>query len=129
MLTPEVSRAIEEIRSECADAPLTIREDGSGGAYVILERVALGGPWLQEDTWLGFHLSFQYPYADVYPHFVRRDLARRDGGPLGDALSPVAAFESRPAIQVSRRSNHRVAGVETAAIKLLKVLQWLRTRP
>ena len=107
MLTADVAHAIEEVRREFPGAPLTVREDGSRGAYVTLEGVALGGPWLSPDTWIGFHVSFQYPYSDVYPHFVRRDLARRDGQPLGDALSPVNGFEGRAAIQVSRRSNHR----------------------
>jgi hypothetical protein len=129
VLTSEVSRAIEEVADEFPGCPLVVREDGSGGAYLLVEGVPLSGPWVQTDTWVGFQVSFQYPYSDVYPHFVRRDLARRDGGPLGEALSPVPSFEGRPAVQISRRSNRREASIETAAMKLHKVLEWLGTRP
>jgi hypothetical protein len=66
-------------------------------------------------------------YADVYPIFVRGDLAREDGAALGEAMTS-ATFQGRPAIQVSRRSNHLVATVDTAAIKFQKVLEWLTSR-
>ena len=129
MATPDVTRAIEEVVAAFPDSARTVREDGAGGAYVILESVPLSGPWQQTETWMGFLIGFQYPYSDVYPHFVRRDLARRDGQPLGEALSLGGPFEGRPAVQVSRRSNKRDPVFETAAMKLVKVLEWLRTRP
>jgi len=106
---------------------VTTREDGEGGAYVIVEEVDLGDPWQQPTTWIGFRITFQYPYIDVYPHYVRGDLARADGQPLGDAMSPTT-FEERPAIQASRRSNRWDPRLDTAAIKLQKVLLWLRNR-
>ena len=72
-------------------------------------------------------IPFNCPYADVYPHFVRGDLTRLDGQPLGEATSP-GTFDGRPAVQISRRSNRRDQA-ETPLLKALKVLEWLRRRP
>jgi hypothetical protein len=127
-MTPEVEHAIAELKETWPDTTVTIRPDTQGGALVILEDVPLFPPYAQASTWVGFQLSFQYPYADVYPHFVRGDLQRSDGKPLGEALTP-ATFDGRPAIQVSRRSNRHEPEFQTAAIKLHKVLEWMRTRP
>ncbi len=105
-----------------------MRDDGEGGAYVIVENVQLGAAYAQDTTWVGFRITFQYPYADVYPHYVRGDLTRRDGQPLGEAMSPTT-FEDRPTVQISRRSNNLDPRRDTAALKLQKVLMWLRSRP
>lgn len=126
-MTPEVAEAIDEIRASFPEATVSIREDGEGGAFVILDPVDPGANYLQRETWIGFRITFQYPYADVYPHFVGGDLARSDGAPLGDGMS-ATSFEGRPAIQISRRSNRIDATTDTAVIKLLKVLKWLASR-
>ncbi|MGY3478417.1 hypothetical protein [Bradyrhizobium ottawaense] len=125
--TPIIMKAIEQIRASLPDCPLNAVPDGSGGAYVTLDKVPLGKPWAQPDTWIGFLISFQYPYADVYPHFVRPDLRRADGKPLGEGLGQ-AQFRNEPAVQISRRSNRLNPATDTACLKLLKVLQWLRSR-
>lgn len=127
MLTPEVARAIEELRATFPNSVVTTREDGQGGAAIIVEDVPLGDPYAQDSTWTGFVISFQYPYADVYPLFVRGDLSRADGKPLGEATS-TGSFENRPAIQISRRSNRLGEARQTAAQKVLKVIAWLRRR-
>lgn len=127
-ITPEVLRALEEIKSNFPECTQVIREDGEGGAYTILEDVPLGSPYNQSTTWVGFRITFQYPYSDVYPHFVRGDLSRIDGKGLGEATS-VGMFENRAAIQLSRKSNKLNPAVDTASLKLLKVLQWLKARP
>lgn len=122
-----VEQAIDEIRRVEAK-PLLIREDGEGGAYVILEQIDPGEPYVQTSTWIGFRISFQYPHADVYPHYVRGDLSRKDGRPLGAGTS-ITTFEGRPAVQLSRRSNNMDPLTDTALLKLHKVLHWLRTHP
>jgi hypothetical protein len=126
-LADTVADALEEIRATFPEAAVTSREDGEGGAFVIVDPGKLGEPYTQPETWLGFHITFQYPYSDVYPVFVRGDLSRLDGGPLGEALTP-QTFENRSAIQVSRRSKNLNPATDTAAIKLLKVIEWLRSR-
>lgn len=127
-MTPEVQQAISELRETWPASEITVKPDPQGGALVIVETVALFPPYSQESTWVGFLLSFQYPYADVYPHFVRGDLSRSDGKTLGEAMT-ATTFDGRPAIQISRRSNRHEPAFQTAAIKLHKILEWLRTRP
>lgn len=129
MLTPQVEKAIIEIRTALPDNPVVVTEDGDGGARVIVEDLELGDPFQQDSTWMGFHITFPYPSSDVYPHFVRGDLARRDGGPLGDGISSGQQFLNRPAIQLSRKSNRLDPRTDTALLKLLKVMEWLRRRP
>ncbi len=124
-----VTNALEDIRAAYPDATVTATPDNDGGAYVIIDAVPLGAPYKQESTWFGFRITFQYPYADVYPHFVRSDLERMDGRPLGDGMSTGHNFAGRPAVQISRRSNRLNPATDTAALKLAKVLQWLKTRP
>lgn len=137
----EIQDAIDEIKRQFADLTILVAEAADGGACVIIEDVPLGMPYAQAKSWVGFHITAACPYADTYPHFVRPDLSRGDNAAFGQAFSaghtfPTAgvvkdasAMKSRPAIQVSRRSNHRdSAGLETPLLKLLKVLQWLRAR-
>jgi hypothetical protein len=126
-MTPAVAQAIQELKAAHEGATFTVREDGQGGAFVIIDPVEPGPPYAQRETWLGFQITFQYPYSDVYPLFVRPDLARRDNQPLGEGFAN-ASFEGRQALQLSRRSNHLNPAIDTAAMKVAKVLEWLWTR-
>ena len=126
-MTPAVAQAIEELKAAYDRATVTVREDGAGGAFVVLEPVDPGPPYVQRETWIGFQITFQYPYSDVYPLFVRNDLARTDGQQLGQGFA-VASFDGRPAMQLSRRSNRLNPATDTAALKVAKVLEWLWTR-
>lgn len=123
-LKPAVAISISEIRSQFSDSEVTVRADGEGGAYVIVESVPLSSAYVQTDTWIGFRITFQYPDADVYPHFVCSDLLRSDGRPLGEGTGN-GNFEGRNAVQLSRRSNQLNSATDTALYKLLKVLDWL----
>ena len=123
-VTESVASAIEEIRTTFEGCDLETRPDGSGGAIVVLKDIPLGDPYLQVKVWFGFHISFQYPYADVYPHFTVADLSRADGSQLGEGFGS-ATFEGRPAVQISRRSNRLNPETDTAALKLLKVMKWM----
>jgi hypothetical protein len=124
-----VQQAIAELKATFDPSAVVVEDDGQGGAFVIVESVALNGPYEQKETWVGFHLTGQFPYADIYPVFVRSDLHRADGMALGDGISPGQNFRARGAVQVSRKSNGRDPLVETASAKILKVRKFLETRP
>lgn len=126
-MTPAIAEAIEELRATFDGAAVTVRDDGEGGAYVRVDPVDPGSPYTQRETWIGFRITAQYPYADVYPLFIRQDLTRIDGQPLGEGMA-MNTFDGQPAVQVSRRSNHLNPATDTAAIKVLKVLTWMASR-
>ena len=125
-MTPEVERAVEELRACFADTEVDAVGTGDGGARVTIARVDPGPSYVQCETWVRFAISYQYPHADVYPLFVRPDLARADGRPHGEGFAR-AEFHSEKALQLSRRSNRLNPATDTAALKVAKVLEWLRT--
>ena len=127
MLTPEVAEAIAELKQVFPDREMTAEEDGHGGAYVIVPDLDLGPQYQPARSWIGFQISYQYPLADVYPHFTDPSLARADGQPLGAGFGTVH-WRERQVTQISRRSNRWEPAVDTAAAKLAKVLQWLSER-
>jgi hypothetical protein len=128
LLAP-VATAIEELRFCFADSELTIESDGTGGARVAIETVPLTSIYQQRESWIAGHLVPQLPYADIYPLFVRGDLARVDGRPLGTGLSSGQMFLGRAAVQASRRSNRRDPAIETVCHKFIKVLEWIKQHP
>ena len=127
-MNEQVAKGLEQIRTSFPGREVVARDDGEGGAYVIVEGVELGAPYVQAETWVGARLTMQYPYADVYPLYVRGDLARVDGGPLGEGTQPNVPFEGRTAVQISRRSNRLNPARDTAAMKLQKVIAWMKSR-
>ena len=131
-INPEVERAIAEIRAMFPEQVVETEADAEGGAHVKLHDLLIGVQYRPDHSWIGFRITFQYPFADVYPHFLQDGIQRVDGAALGAAFNPGNSFE-RPsgketATLVSRRSNHRDPAMETAAIKLAKVLDWIRSR-
>ena len=126
-LSPAVAKAIEDIRCTFDGCHVEVEPDVSGGAIAVVRGVRMGCPYAQDKVWFGFRITFQYPYADVYPHFTNADLARSDGGSLGGGFG-TAAFRGQPAIQISRRSNKLNPETDTAALKLLKVITWMKSQ-
>lgn len=128
-MTPEVAEAIEELKAAYPKAALEVREDPDGGAWVTIDPVFVGDQYAPTESFISFQITFHYPVSDVYPHFVRPDLRRVDGNPLGEATSPCKfGPEARDGIQISRKSNRLDPAIDTAALKLEKVLAWLRSR-
>lgn len=127
-----VEAAIDHIRKTHPEANIEVIEDEDGGAHVILDRVPTSDTYVQQDTWIGFHITKACEYADVYPFFVRPDLKRKDGRALGAGFQNKAApfpNGSRPAIQLSRRTNKSVVpSTRIPTLKLEKVLIWLRNQ-
>ena len=124
-MIPGVAKAVEEIRRTFDPCPVEAEPDGAGGATVVVRDISMGSPYSQAQVWIGFQITFQYPYADVYPHFTTADLTRSDGGDLGGGFG-TATFRGQPAIQISRRSSRLNPETETAALKLLKVIRWMK---
>lgn len=122
-LTPSVQSAVKAVRDHFAEQPVEVADDGVGGGYVIVDRVAVGPSYIPATTWLGFHISAAYPASDVYPHYIG-PLARADGRPHGPAFQP-HTWKDRPCLQVSRRSNRWNPTIDNAALKAEKVLAWI----
>jgi hypothetical protein len=132
-LKSDIARAIEEIRAAYPGHAVSFKEDGEGGAFVEVADLPLGEQYEPNTSWVRFRITFQYPMTDVYPHFVVDGLRRKDGKPLGESFQLNNQGWQPPSgtittTMVSRRSNRRDPATETAAIKLEKVLAWIRSR-
>lgn len=124
-MTPEVNEAVEELKIAFPNSSVAVIETGDGGVQVTLDPVDLGEQYVQRETWIAFNIGFQYPLSDIYPLFVRPDLTRHDGAALGPGIS-LASFNGIQAQQLSRRSVRLNPSVDTAILKVTKVLTWLR---
>ena len=120
-----VAHAIEELKRAFPSSIVRSREDGQGGAYVIVEDVSIGSRYRPSSTWLGGHISALYPYADIYPLFIAEDVRRADGVAFAPPVTPGARFLERRAIQISRRNNRMQHHPQTAVAKFAKVLHFL----
>lgn len=126
-----VQTAIASVTAAYGQERVHIIPDGQGGAWIELSAVDLGGAYEQDITFVVFLLPFNLPGADIYPVFVRHDLSRRDGGPLGEGLQRTTLSwpgepSQRPVVQISRRTRRGAFMSQTAAQKVEKVLEWLR---
>ena len=125
----DVSNAIEELRRAFPSSEVTSREDGSGGAYVVVEEVEIGERFRPNSTWVGGHIPALYPYADIYPLFMGDDVRRVDGVAFEAPVTHGATFLERRALQISRRNNHTQHFPQTAVAKFLKVLHFMEELP
>ena len=121
----EVEQAVKELRRCFSNAEVLVDAKPDGGAVVTIDPVDLGPGYIPRQTWIRFAISYQYPYADIYPLFVCPDLARVVGKPHGEGIT-LGSFEGEPAMQLSRRSNHLDTSSDTATLKVTKVIQWLK---
>ncbi|MES1024900.1 hypothetical protein ABN584_18855 [Gloeocapsa sp. BRSZ] len=127
-MTPEVEQAIAEIKQVFSGHLVDVEPEAQGGAYVIVRNLLIGEQYVPTNSWVGFLIGFQYPHADVYPHFIDGSLRRADGRGLGTGFSGSMTWQGQKAIQISRRSLRLNPGIDTAATKLTKVLSWLRSQ-
>src|SRR5687768_8391968 len=100
-MTPEVEAAIEEIRQAFPGHRVHVEPEAQGGAYVTVTDLDVGDTYVPSNTWFGFLITFQYPRADVYPHFVDAGLKRADQRPHGNGFSGPIEWRGRKALQVS----------------------------
>ena len=126
-MKPEVAQAVEELRSSFADAEVLAHAESDGGALVTIDPIDLGPGYIPQRTWIKFAISFQYPYADIYPLFVRPDMARADRRPHGQGITNTS-YRGEPALQLSRSSHRLNPAIDTAVLKVTKVIQWLQVQ-
>lgn len=129
-LSSELRDAVDELRATFPDADVRAVPDGSGGCWIIIDTVEIGVRWDPAKTWIGFHLAANYPYADVYPLFIDAACRLVESGGLPEAVTAGAAMPGveGQCLQVSRKSNRWNPIRDTAAQKLLNVIDWLATR-
>jgi len=126
-----VQLAVEEIRNAYRGHVLEVLPDDEGGAFVKVHDLLLGEQYQPARSWVAFRITFQYPFADIYPHYCMANLARKDGRALGEGFSQntwKSPAGDEAATMLSRRSNHLNAATDTAALKLAKILDWIKTR-
>lgn len=128
-ITAPIDTALAEIRAHFGADAVTVTPDGSGGVYVLVTDVPVGPTYTPDRTWLGFQISAAFPDADIYPHYTGT-LSRTDGQPHGPAIQHVTwqARPGEPALQISRRSNHRDPAIDTPVNKAVRILAWLTTQ-
>lgn len=126
-----VQHAVEEIRNAYRGHALDVLPDDEGGAFVKVHDLLLGEQYQPARSWVAFRITFQCPFADVYPHYCVANLARNDGRALGEGFSQntwKSPAGDEVATMLSRRSNQLNAVTDTAALKLAKVLDWIKSR-
>lgn len=135
----DVASAVGELEAARIGTGVRTKDDSDGGTYVVVDEVTIGDSFVPSTSWIGFHIVWTYPDADVYPLFIDAGIRYVGSDPapnqhldgnLPTALTRGAimpGFELT-AIQISRRSNHRNAETDSALQKLLRVLQFLRSR-
>lgn len=121
------------------EATVEVKPDDDGGAYVLVDNLEIGSCFKPAKSWVAFHITWSHPDADIYPHFIDAGVEyvgdkgapnQHPEGNLPTSMSrgAVAPGFERPAIQVSRRSNRRNPATDSALHKLLRVLDFLRSR-
>ena len=128
-----VREAFATIVNAFPDTQMSSHPDGQGGLWVELTDIPLGPNYEQHSTFLVFLLPFNLPGADIYPTFVRPDLTRGDGSGHGDGfgvtqLTWPAEESPRAVTQLSRRTRGGAFTSQTAAQKIIKVIDWLVTK-
>jgi hypothetical protein len=138
--TPDLADVKEAVKAVLADIvnaygeeKVCVVPDGQGGAWIEIAEVELGDHYAQVTTFIICLLPFNLPAADVYPLFVRNDLARSDGKGLGEGFATTSVnlpgnAQPRPVVQVSRRTRGNAFVFQTPRQKIEKVLDWVRTR-
>ncbi|MFT4176777.1 MAG: hypothetical protein QM627_08970 [Luteolibacter sp.] len=131
-IKPEVASAIDEIRRAYPSSEVEVTPDPDGGAYVKVSNLHIGSQFNPATSWCLFRITFQYPFADVYPHYFVDGLQKVSGEPQPQGIHVGNPCDvngvNHPATMVSRRSNRLNPATDTAALKLQKVLDWIRTQ-
>lgn len=129
VMKPEIVEALDEIRATFSGSSVETLVSDDGSVWVSVSNVFLGEQWEPSHSSVSFTIGFQYPYADCYPHYVNASVRRADGGalPAGMHLGQQTPHGDG-AVMISRRNARATEVPDTAAIKLIKVLDWVRVQ-
>lgn len=126
-LNPEVRQGLDELAVLFGE--LAVAPDGQGGARVTVRDISLPEGLNRTESWCGFVIPFNYDDVQVYGHHFPADLRRADGQPLnGPGFNYSGNWEGTPALVISRSSPGWRKGIDTAALKLVKVIEFLKRR-
>lgn len=125
-MNTNVDKALAELRMQFRDTNISVTEDGNGGAYFVIEKVDIGRYFVPSETWLGGHITAAFPFADIYPMYMDADLKRAGGKAFVAPVVPINGWQGRPAIQVSRINRAAASEPQSAAFKVLRVIDFLR---
>lgn len=121
-----VEKALIELRTQFNDVHISVTEDGGGGAYFVIEKVDIGQHFVPSETWLGGHITAAFPFADIYPMYIDAAIKRAGGKAFSAPVVPIPGWQGKPAIQVSRINRAAASEPQSAALKVLRVLDFLR---
>jgi hypothetical protein len=125
-IKPDVLQAIEELKAVYGAENVEVTPEPQGGAYVIVRDINLSEKYAPSRVWIGFLITFNYPLADVYPHYVNGNLKFVDGREFANPVTPLK-WRELSAFQISRRSNSWNPAEDTAETKLAKIIQFLNS--
>jgi hypothetical protein len=126
-LNPEVRQGLDELAVLFGE--LSVVPEGQGGARVTIKSLPLPGGLNRSESWCGFVIPYNYDDAQVYGHHFPADLRRADGQQLdGPGFNYSGNWDGAPALIVSRSSPGWRKGTDTAALKLVKVIEFLKRR-
>ena len=126
-MSPQIETALDEIRSRWPKATVTSTEDEAGNVIVLVDPLDIGQQYKPIQSWIGFQLQYNYPDSDVYPHYISPEVLRVDEQPHGSGFGSTD-WRGSKVIQISRRTNDWNGAVDTAESKLIKVLDFIRSR-
>lgn len=123
----EIAEALDEIRATFGASTVNAQALEGENIWVTVSDVFLGEQWTPSRSTVSFTISFQYPYADCYPHYIDSSVKRTDGGQLPAGMQPAQQTpRGDTAVMISRRNNRVTEVPDTAAVKLVKVVNWVR---
>lgn len=121
-----VERALSELKRQFDGHSITVTEDGVGGAFFSIEGLDLGPGFSPSQSWLGGHITAAFPFADIYPMYIDGSVRRANGQAFAPPVVPIAVWQGRPAIQVSRINRNAANEAQSASFKVARVLDFLR---
>jgi hypothetical protein len=125
-MNASVEKALDDLRKQFAGHLVTHQEDGAGGVYFFIEGVDIGSGFTPSVSWLGGRITAAFPFADIYPMYIDGGIKRTNGLAFAAPVVPIAAWQGRQVLQVSRVNRNAANEPQSASLKVLRVVDFLR---